>query len=73
MKLTRRDLFRAAAAMPFAHYEALAAPARQQVKITAIKALQLKQRGTLIRVETDAGISPATASATGTARSARSP
>ena len=43
--------------MPFAHYEALAAPARQQVKITAIKALQLKQRGTLIRVETDAGIS----------------
>lgn len=57
MKLTRRDLFRAAAAAPFAHYEALAAPARQQVKITAIKALQLKQRGTLIRVETDAGIS----------------
>jgi galactonate dehydratase len=59
--MTRRDLFRAALAMPaassLAHYEALAAPARQQVKITAVKALQLRQRSTLIRVDTDAGLS----------------
>jgi galactonate dehydratase len=61
MRLTRRELFRAALAMPaassLAHFEALAAPARQQVKITAVKALQLRQRSTLIRVDTDAGIS----------------
>lgn len=37
-------------------YDAMAAAAGQ-VKITAIKALQLKERGTLIKVETDAGIS----------------
>ena len=37
-------------------YDALS-PARGQVKIIAIKALQLKERGTLIKVETDAGIS----------------
>jgi galactonate dehydratase len=37
-------------------YDAMAA-ARGQVKITAIKAMQLKGRGTLIKVETDAGIS----------------
>jgi L-alanine-DL-glutamate epimerase-like enolase superfamily enzyme len=36
-------------------YDAMAA-ARGQVKITAIKALQLKERGTLIKIETDAGI-----------------
>jgi galactonate dehydratase len=59
--MTRRDLFRAALAVPaapsLAHFEALAAPARQQVKITAVKAMQLRQRATLIRVDTDAGIS----------------
>lgn len=37
-------------------YDAMAA-ARGQVKITAIKALQLQERGTLIKVETDAGVS----------------
>jgi galactonate dehydratase len=60
MKMTRRHLLRAALAAPvapFLHFEALAAPARQQAKITAIKALQLKQGATLIRVDTDAGIS----------------
>ncbi|MBI4876670.1 MAG: mandelate racemase/muconate lactonizing enzyme family protein [Acidobacteria bacterium] len=59
-KTTRRDILRAALAMPvassLAHFEALAAPARKQVKITSIQAVQLKQRGTLIRVDTDAGI-----------------
>ena len=38
-------------------YDALIAARQGQVKITAIKALQLKERGTLIKVETDAGIS----------------
>jgi galactonate dehydratase len=37
-------------------YDAMAA-ARGQVKITAIKAMQLKERRTLIKVETDAGVS----------------
>jgi L-alanine-DL-glutamate epimerase-like enolase superfamily enzyme len=41
----------------FSSFDVLAAPARRQVKITAIKALQLKERGTLIRVDTDSGIS----------------
>jgi galactonate dehydratase len=41
-----------------AHYEALAAPLRGAVKITAIKALQLDFQGDgcLVRIETDAGI-----------------
>ena len=41
-----------------AHYEALAAPARGAVKITAVKALQLdfQTDGCLVRIETDAGI-----------------
>lgn len=60
MTITRRNFFQAALAMPigasFTHYEALAAPARDQVKITSIKAMQLRERGTLIRIETDAGI-----------------
>ncbi|MCC6455569.1 MAG: mandelate racemase/muconate lactonizing enzyme family protein [Caldilineaceae bacterium] len=38
-------------------YDALAAARQGEVKITAIKALQLKERGTLIKVETNAGIS----------------
>jgi L-alanine-DL-glutamate epimerase-like enolase superfamily enzyme len=59
--ITRRNFFQAALAMPigasFAHYQALAAPVRDQVKIARITALQLKDRGTLIRIDTDAGIS----------------
>lgn len=38
-------------------YDAMATARQGQAKITAIKALQLKERGTLIKVETDAGIS----------------
>ncbi|MBZ5582625.1 MAG: mandelate racemase/muconate lactonizing enzyme family protein [Acidobacteriia bacterium] len=59
---TRRDLMRMALAVPagswLAHYEALAAPARGAVKITAVKALQLdfQTDGCLVRIETDAGI-----------------
>lgn len=59
MRLTRRNFLQAALALPagasFARYEALAAPARDQVKITAIKALQTR-RLNLIRIDTDAGI-----------------
>ncbi|MGE5568483.1 MAG: mandelate racemase/muconate lactonizing enzyme family protein [Rhodospirillales bacterium] len=59
--MTRRDFFRTALALPasasLAHYEALAAPARNQIKITDIKAMQVRDPGTLIKVETDAGIS----------------
>lgn len=59
MKLLQA-LGRAALAIPFgavsASYESLSAPARNQVKITAIKALQPKQGATLIKIETDAGI-----------------
>jgi L-alanine-DL-glutamate epimerase-like enolase superfamily enzyme len=59
--MTRRDFFRTAAALPaaasLAQYEALAAPARDQIRITAIKAMQPHDPGTLIKVETDAGIS----------------
>jgi L-alanine-DL-glutamate epimerase-like enolase superfamily enzyme len=61
MKITRRSFFRAAMVMPagasLAPYEAQAAPERGKVKITGIKALQPKQGTTLIKVETDAGIS----------------
>lgn len=60
MIVSRRNFLQAALGMPvgawLAHYEALAAPARNQVKIASIKALQLKERGTLIKIETDAGI-----------------
>jgi len=59
--MTRRDFFRASLALPaaaaLAHYEALAAPAQDQIKITAIRAMQVRDPGTLIKVETDAGIS----------------
>ena len=60
---TRRDLLRAAlAAVPAAgflsHYKALAAPHQGKVKITAVKAMALKNiaGNCLIRVDTDAGI-----------------
>ena len=41
----------------FSAFDALAAQAREAVKITAIKAMQLKEGRTLIKIETDAGIS----------------
>ena len=59
---TRRDLLKMALAAPagawLANYEALAAPARGAVKITAVQALQLDFQGDgcLVRIETDAGI-----------------
>jgi len=60
MRITRRNFLQAALALPagasFAHYRAVAAPARGQVKITAIKAMQTR-RLSLIRIDTDAGIS----------------
>jgi galactonate dehydratase len=63
MVLSRRNFFKAALAMPIGvslgGYEALAASAQGQVKITAIKAIRLK-RGTgsrgYIKIETDAGL-----------------
>jgi galactonate dehydratase len=65
MILTRRNFLTTALAMPvgasLAHYEALAASAQGEVKITAIKAIRLnnKSRGNsraLIKIETDAGL-----------------
>ena len=62
MSPTRRDFFRAALLLPAGVYlekfQALAAPLRGAVKITAIKALQLDFQfdGCLVRIETDAGI-----------------
>jgi galactonate dehydratase len=65
MVLTRRNFLTTALAMPvgasLARYEALAAPAQGQVKITAIKTIRLnnKSRGNsraLIKIETDAGL-----------------
>ncbi len=59
--LTRRGFLQTALAAPagasFLHYEKLAAAARDAVKITRITALQLQERGTLVRVDTDAGLS----------------
>jgi galactonate dehydratase len=59
MKRTRREFLRVAAAgagaAAFSSFEALAAPARKQVKIVKIHALELKQGRTLIRIDTDAG------------------
>ena len=59
MPMTRRNFFQAAWAMPIgaslARYEALAAPARGQIKITRLTAMATK-RLTLIRIDTDAGI-----------------
>ena len=61
MQLSRRNLLKAALAMPIgqslSHFEALAAPAQGLLKITAIQALQLKEGRTLIRIDTDGGIS----------------
>ena len=61
MELTRRGFLKAALSMPvsgaFASYRALAAPAEGLTKVTKIHALQLKDGRTLIRVDTDAGIS----------------
>jgi L-alanine-DL-glutamate epimerase-like enolase superfamily enzyme len=58
MILSRRNFMKAALAMPVCasslDFEALAAPARKQIRITAIKALETRV-GTIIRIETDAG------------------
>ena len=59
--MRRRDLLKYALALPaasfFSTFDALAQPARGQIKITAIKAINLKGAQTLIRIDTDAGIS----------------
>src|SRR6185369_14327455 len=61
MRITRRTFLQTALAMPlgaaFTPYQALAAPAQGLTKITKIQALQLKDGRTLIRVDTDAGLS----------------
>src|SRR5579872_2891640 len=60
--MTRRDLLRLAVTLPagsFLHrYNALAAPHQGKVKITAIKAMALKNiaGNCLIRIDTDAGL-----------------
>jgi galactonate dehydratase len=62
VKLNRRDLLKYALGAPaaawLANFRALAAPASQMVKITAIKTMGLDNLGDgcLIRIETDAGI-----------------
>jgi galactonate dehydratase len=62
MNSTRRDFIKAALLLPagayLARFQALAAPLRGAVKITAIKALQLDFQfdGCLVRIETDAGV-----------------
>ena len=57
----RRDLLKYALALPaasfFSTFDALAQSTRGLVKITAIKAMNLKGAQTLIRIDTDAGIS----------------
>jgi galactonate dehydratase len=59
--MRRRDLLKALGAVAlsplFSALDALAAPARGLVKISAIKAVRLKEGQTLIKIETDAGIS----------------
>ncbi len=61
MRITRRNFLQTALSLPagaaFAHYQALAAPAAGLSKVTRIQALQLKDGRTLIRVDTDAGMS----------------
>ena len=61
MRITRRNLLKTALALPglahFPRYQALAASSRGLSKITKIQALQLKDGRTLIRVDTDAGLS----------------
>ncbi len=58
--MKRRDLLRAALSVPIggflSRFELMAAPARKQVKITAIKAMQTADTGTIIKIETDAGL-----------------
>ena len=60
--MTRRDLLRLAAALPagatFSRLNALAAPVRNKVKITGIKAMALQNiaGNCLIKIETDAGV-----------------
>lgn len=60
---TRRDLLRLAIALPvgtlFSRYRALAAPYRNKVKITALKAMGIKTASgnCLVRVDTDSGLS----------------
>jgi galactonate dehydratase len=62
MNSTRRDFFKTLLWLPagayLAGFQALGAPLRGAVKITAIKALQLDFQfdGCLVRIETDAGI-----------------
>src|ERR1700682_2098741 len=59
---TRRNLLRLAVALPVGsylnHYQALAAPHQGKVKITAIKAMALKNiaGNCLIRIDTDSGL-----------------
>ncbi len=60
--LSRRSLLRQALALPtgawLSRFEALAAPQRNKVKITAIKAMQVRgiAGNSLIRIETDQGL-----------------
>ncbi len=59
---TRRDLIRLAVALPaaasFSHFRALAAPDRNKVKITSVKAMAIQSiaGNCLIRIDTDAGL-----------------
>jgi galactonate dehydratase len=57
-RLTRRDLFRLAAAMPLTRLRALAAPHINRVKIANVRAMAIKNiaGNCLIRIDTDAGI-----------------
>ena len=59
--MRRRDLLKYALALPaasfFSTFDALAQSTRGLMKITAIKALRIKDAQTLIRIDTDAGIS----------------
>lgn len=61
MRITRRNFLETALSVPlctaFARYQVLAASAEGLSKITKIQALQLKDGRTLIRVDTDTGIS----------------
>ncbi len=60
--MTRRELLKFALALPagswLARYEAIAAPYKDELKITAVKAMQLKfgANNTLIKVETDGSV-----------------
>jgi len=62
MRLDRRRFLQSVAALPFgawmSRYKAIAAPYEGDVKITAIKAMQLDFQfdGCLIKIETDAGL-----------------